>query len=197
MQLRTNPIPPANTTTIYIGTNANQLPADLALRETFRQLSPQSYALAIGEQGELRYCLKIEPSASYEKCLEAARKLSHNSWNHWSENLVLDNCLQENSNQQLSAIAAGLSQGRYKIGKWKSTAAADQSDFNLYLRRKGTLITDNSSSDPLLGGQGTDHSKLISAIRQSLILAEIELRIMDLVNAPANHKRPQDLAKWA
>ncbi|MEM6770469.1 MAG: leucyl aminopeptidase family protein [Bacteroidota bacterium] len=44
---------------------------------------------------------------------------------------------------------------------------------------------------------GKVSAKVQQMIRHERILANVQARVMKLVDAPANHKRPQDLAAWA
>lgn len=196
MKLRTSTKESSLATTIYLAATTDQLPNDTALAATFAQLSPQAHSLNVGVEGELRYCLRVDPEASYEKWQEAARLLSHQSCKHWSKDLVLDSYLEGENSQILSAVAGGLSLGRYRLGKWKSEEPTSHHEFNFSFKKKGVAVAINSSTDPILGISESEPAALV-AIRQSLLLAEVELRMMDLVNAPANKKRPQDLARWA
>lgn len=82
------------------------------------------------------------------------------------------------------AAINGLWQGSYQIGRYKTTNGASptvqQEDFQL------TVIIPEAQLETArkLGQRG-------------LIIAQAQTEMMDLVNAPANHKHPHDLAAWA
>ena len=80
----------------------------------------------------------------------------------------------------LGAFIGGLLLGTYSPGKWKSET------------RKHPF-----SADRLEIEAGKVSAKAEKAIAKEVALAETQLSIIALVDAPANMKRPQDLATWA
>ena len=67
--------------------------------------------------------------------------------------------------------------------------------------RSDRLKTD-ATPHPFAGGDAgavlvEDTPERRAATERALTLADVQARIMALVDAPANHKRPQDLAAWA
>jgi leucyl aminopeptidase len=82
----------------------------------------------------------------------------------------------------IEAITNGLGQGRYEIGKYKSAAQPETKPF------PDTL---------LFGVNQPESSSLSKTAQRGWTIADVQCRIMDLVNAPSNKKVPQDLAAWA
>ncbi|MCB0638585.1 MAG: leucyl aminopeptidase family protein [Lewinella sp.] len=71
--------------------------------------------------------------------------------------------------------------------------------------QQGRLKTDTPPGHPLQSSDSVltvivpeQHTAEVEqAVRRGQVIAESQCRIMDLVNAPSNHKTPQDLATWA
>lgn len=79
-----------------------------------------------------------------------------------------------------AAFVGGLLLGTYRPGRWKR-------------QRENHPLNDEALA--ISTGVGSKRGR--AAIRRETILAETQLRIMELVDAPANRKRPQHLAQWA
>ncbi|RMF02230.1 MAG: leucyl aminopeptidase, partial [Bacteroidetes bacterium] len=82
----------------------------------------------------------------------------------------------------VEAITNGLGQGRYQIGKYKTVSKDEKTTFPELLR---------------FGLAAPEASSLSRAAQRAWEIAEVQCRIMDLVNAPSNKKTPQQLAAWA
>ncbi|MEM6397230.1 MAG: leucyl aminopeptidase family protein [Bacteroidota bacterium] len=168
--------------------------------EFFNPESPEYYAATgLGNyehrafytaDGRQCYLLKLNPSESnYGKTLEAARLLAHKSNKNWPQKIVVDSLLKSADDIRLQAVVEGLSLGQYQIGKWKSQEVDKLPDIEITPLYFGKTIKDSEDREDAL--------RILSALEDKLILADIEKKIMDLVNAPANQKRPQMLADWA
>ena len=82
------------------------------------------------------------------------------------------------------AAVNGLWKGSYKIGKYKT---ANGEEPVVYQENFALSITTTRE----------DFAALETVVQRGLIVAQAQCEIMALVNAPANHKHPQDLANWA
>lgn len=87
---------------------------------------------------------------------------------------------EELAGKLLAAFIGGLLLGTYNPGKWKEKSAEHP-----------------FTAERMEVEAGKISPKAEAAIAREVVLAETQLRIMALVDAPANMKRPQDLATWA
>lgn len=84
----------------------------------------------------------------------------------------------------LDAAVNGLMLSRYDIGVFKSTTSEKP-----IFQRKGAEI--------LIDCPAAQADAALQAAQNSMRVASTQMRIFDLVNAPANKKTPQHLAEWA
>ncbi|MEL6392502.1 MAG: leucyl aminopeptidase family protein [Bacteroidota bacterium] len=160
-------------------------------------LKEYAYRLFYNSEGRLCFLLHIPSGHSnYGKTLEAARLLAHENKDQWPDELVLDSQLDAIDHPMLLAAVEGLSLGQYQIGKWKSEAAEHKTDTVLTV-----LYLGESLQSALEAHKDEIHTPTFEdfsiKLERTIVLADVEKKIMDLVNAPANHKRPQHLAEWA
>lgn len=99
---------------------------------------------------------------------------------------ILSNSATDDQSMEsvVEAIGRGIVLGTYSIGRYKTDKSPlysiDQEDacINFYLPSRAT-------------------ENVKKAGERGIIIAETQKRMLDLVNAPANHKRPEELANWA
>ncbi len=82
------------------------------------------------------------------------------------------------------AVVNGLFLSTYQLGKFKSEAG--EAHPLLEEKARVSLLVPESTEDSVQ-----------KAAQRAQLFASTQLEIFDLVNAPANHKSPQDLARWA
>lgn len=116
---------------------------------------------------------------SFQDFLKAARRLAHHHAAHWPQRVGLG-VPTDFSPYFLEACINGLLLGTYQIGRFKT---ADTTDYPF-----------GGPDSELFVGGASDAMK--PAIESARALATTQLRIFDLVNAPSNYKRPQDIAEW-
>ncbi len=117
---------------------------------------------------------------TFSSVLKAGRRLVHQYRKQlpariavlWPDDLSAD---------LLEAFINGMSLGTYQIGRYKTDKTGTEG-----FGGEATVLTIVS-----------EREGLEAAARRALIVAETQQRIFDLVNAPANFKRPADLAEWA
>lgn len=90
----------------------------------------------------------------------------------------------ESYEEAVEAAVSGLYQGSYRAGKYKSEGAA-VTDAEIFMQTVHMCVP-----EPQLG-------RCQLAIERGMVIAQTQLRIMDLVNAPSNFLRPADLGSWA
>ena len=91
----------------------------------------------------------------------------------------------ENFEEAVEAAVSGLYQGSYQAGKYKSEkAAAAVTDAEVFMQTVAMYVP------------GSQYERCLLAVERSTVIAQTQLRIMDLVNAPANFLRPADLGSW-
>ncbi|PSR13135.1 MAG: leucyl aminopeptidase [Bacteroidetes bacterium] len=101
---------------------------------------------------------------------------------------VLLSWLHDNTQPDVPALTeaavSGLWQGSYFLGRYKTdngtTHAVQQEGFRLQIALAEA-----------------DRTATITSAQRGLVLGQAQTEVMALVNAPANLKQPQDLAKWA
>ncbi|MEM8584701.1 MAG: leucyl aminopeptidase family protein [Bacteroidota bacterium] len=152
------------------------------------------------EQGQLCYLLRLKASRDqidYAQALDAARLLAYKNHKDWPNELIVDSYLGDIDDPKIFAVIEGLSLGMYQIGKWKSEPPKSAAGPDLTLLHFGKTLEQSLLEDGSESIRIEAENRLYERLQQTLILADVEKKIMDLVNAPANHKRPQDLAAWA
>ncbi len=89
-----------------------------------------------------------------------------------------------NSNTEIEEAIIGLFLGTYKIGRFKTEDNSTSHPFD-----------DESANITVVAD--LSEATAIKVANRGLAVAETQMRIMDLVNAPSNKKTPQILARWA
>ncbi len=128
---------------------------------------------------ELWYGLGKTPSAP--SVLKSMRLLFHKHREKWPEHIVLD--AKHLSLPQLEAVVNGMILGGYDLQLYKSKPKAASTFFG----SKGKLIVVADSPDDVIK----------ETVEKARLTALTQIRIMDLMNAPANKKPPRMLAEWA
>lgn len=153
---------------------------------TFRFLSPNDKELEgiLAPGGYLRtpkpdgYIVRLPTEATPAEFRSLARKLSHTEREQLHPKVDLQG--RKLKPNLLGAFIGGLLLGTYSPGKWKSE------------KKEHPFGADRMEIEA-----GKVSAKAEKAIAKEVALAETQLSIIALVDAPANMKRPQDLAAWA
>ncbi len=87
--------------------------------------------------------------------------------------------------QFTEAAVNGLMLSTYAIGRYKTGNSSDPHP----LASAETRVS--------IQYAGADAPAILKAARQGVAVAQAQIAVFDLVNAPANKKRPEDLAAWA
>lgn len=117
------------------------------------------------------------------------RLFSHKHTNKLDSQLTLsflhDNLIEGiDEEMYIEAAVNGLLLGQYNIGKYKNDATEEEHPM-------ATVHAEVSVLTKLA------EDKAIIAAKRGLAMAETQMSIFDLVNAPSNKKTPQHLAEWA
>ncbi|MBX2927856.1 MAG: leucyl aminopeptidase [Saprospiraceae bacterium] len=143
------------------------------------------WPLYIGEQRF--FLLGLGPNPGFSETLKAFRSFAHKFRLRLSSRIglsLLHRNAPENPAAFVEAAANGLALSAYRIGKFKTSNGDDHP-----LAGAGAQIT-------LLCESG-DNKTLHSAATRGLAIADTQMSMYDLVNAPANKKVPEDLKNWA
>jgi len=138
-------------------------------------LATGDYLLTLKPNG---FVVRISENPTPANVRELARRLSHNEANQLAAEVEFVDAPKDHA--LAAAFVGGLLLGTYQPGRWKS-------------EKKDHPLADDRMS--ICTGIGSKKGK--EAIQRETILAETQMSIMALVDAPANMKRPQDLARWA
>ena len=119
-----------------------------------------------------------------QKCF---RQLSHKYLTNVSPKIIVSflfNNHLESLDYRLEAIINGLALGTYEIGRFKTKTpkshSLNQPDTEIQIECEPEMIT-----------------PLTAAYKRGLAIAETQISVLDLVNAPSNKKVPGVLAQWA
>ncbi len=143
------------------------------------QLTTDKYRTLYNETGGVAYLIKTRADGKTAALREIARKLTHREGERLSNSLSL--CWQGGSEERLAAFANGLFLGTYTQGQWKEEVPQHplrQADSQLFV----------------IGQAAAQQAQQLA---RAYAQADTQMRCMDLLNAPANKKRPEDLAAWA
>jgi len=121
----------------------------------------------------------LPQGATAAKLRDLGHQLSHKEADQFKTEVEFVDAPRNHS--LTSAFLGGLLLGTYDPGRWKSKG-----------KNRHPLANDEMSISTGVGSQ-----KGRAAIFREMELAKTQLGIMALVDAPANMKRPQDLAAWA
>jgi leucyl aminopeptidase len=144
-------------------------------KELSGPLSAGAYLRTLQPDG---FIVRLPKDPSPARVRDLARGLSHKESEQFAREVEFVDAPHDHA--LAAAFVGGLLLGTYQAGRWKSETK------NHPLASKEMVIS-----------TGIGSKKGREAIKREMELAETQLRIMALVDAPANKKRPQDLAKWA
>lgn len=132
-----------------------------------------TYQLLYGEQGNRIYLLGIGAPKDAVKIEQAFRKLCFETKKYWSANMQVQ--ADQLNMEAVKKAAIGLEMASYEIGQFKSKKE----------KQASLHITFAAQQD------------LSSALKEGQLTGETINKIKQLVDAPANHKTPEFLGKWA
>jgi leucyl aminopeptidase len=112
------------------------------------------------------------------KCL---RTLFYKQKDRWPDQITLD--ARELSDEWLTAAINGMMLGGYKLWLYKS----EDKPYSKFFGKEGTLTVWAKEND----------SQTEKVIARAKATAAVQMRVMDLMNAPGNKKPPRILAEWA
>lgn len=138
-------------------------------------VKPGGYLRTVKPDG---FVVRLPKDATPAKMRDLAHQLSHQEAKQFRVEVEFIDAPRDHA--LTAAFVGGLLLGTYDPGRWKSEAK------NHPLANDKTVIS-----------TGIGSKKGRAAISREMDLAETQLGIMALVDAPANMKRPQDLAAWA
>ncbi len=138
-------------------------------------LTPGNYHRTVSPDG---FIVRLNENASSATVREQFRLLSHKEAGQFNTEIKLETGKAKGA--WVAAAVGGLLLGSYRPGRWKSDAKAHP------LAKAGSQID-----------TGKQSKKTEALIAKEIILADTQLSIIALVDAPANVKRPQYLAQWA
>lgn len=138
-------------------------------------LSPNAYLRTLEPNG---YVIRLPKDPTPASVRQLAHRLSHTEAKQFKAQIQLAN--NDFGDELVAALVGGLLLGTYRPGRWKEETEAHP----LASTERIMAVGDLSAS-----GQ--------AQLEREVILAETQLRITALVDAPANVKRPQYLAEWA
>ncbi len=131
--------------------------------------------------------LGLGKNPAFAEVLKCFRVLSHKYKQKLSKDTaisLLHQPLPENAATWVEAAVNGLALGAYQIGRHKTGNS------------EGHPLRDPDASLLLYLPENLQQAG-ITAARKGFEIAEIQQRIFDMVNAPANKKTPADMAAWA
>jgi leucyl aminopeptidase len=137
-------------------------------------LQPGEYQSLPGEGGSRYWLLRIDPDWDFQATLTAARQLVYENRDKFDRQLDLFWDVAA-ATDTLEAFVNGLVLGTYSTKRWVSN---DEEKTPWELRVSCTAADR-------------------AAVRRGFAIADTQMRIMDLVNAPSNYKTAGHLAAWA
>jgi leucyl aminopeptidase len=139
------------------------------------QLKPGSFLRRLDAPGIV---VRLPEEATPPRARNLGHKLSHQAADFLATNLHLT--AEGISPELIGEFIGGLLLGSYRPGKWKS-------------EKKAHVLGEGAGAVYIQDAK----EEVVAAAERALILADVQQRIMALVDAPANIKRPQFLAEWA
>lgn len=124
------------------------------------------------------FIVRLPKDATSANLRDLAHQLSHKEADQFKTEVEFVDAPRDHS--LTAAFVGGLLLGTYDPGRWKQEA-------------KNHPLAE----DKMVISTGVGSKKGRASIAREMELAETQLSIMALVDAPANMKRPQDLANWA
>jgi leucyl aminopeptidase len=132
-----------------------------------------TYQLLYDKNGNKVYALGLGEEKDAVKIGEAFRKLCFDTKKYWKENIQV--YAEHLSKDAVKKAAIGLEMASYEVGQFKSKSEEKN-------KVKVTFVSSKDISKTIEEGKAT---------------GETINRIRALVDAPANHKTPEHLGKWA
>jgi leucyl aminopeptidase len=136
--------------------------------------------LSVFHNAKKYYLFGLGESPTFESTLHVFIKSSVNRLNKFSKEIAIDFAGlsgEANFSELLDASVNGLISATYDISLYKSDKE------NSFQFSEIHLVCENSESNQEAGNRGKN-------------TAEVQHRMMDLVNAPANYLQPKHLAEW-
>jgi leucyl aminopeptidase len=144
-------------------------------KELKNSISPGGYLRTIKPDG---FVVRLPKGATPSKLRDLAHQLSHKEAGQFKAEVEFVDAPRDHA--LTAAFVGGLLLGTYDPGRWKS-------------ERKTHPLAD----DKMVISTGIGSKKGRAVIAREMEMAETQLSIMAMVDAPANMKRPQHLAAWA
>ena len=139
------------------------------------ELAPGHYLRVLDPNG---YVVRLPTDPTPAKVRRLARGLAHKEAKQFRPQVDLADATSDPA--LTAAFVGGLLLGTYRPGRWKTDGQAHP-----------------LTGDRMAISTGIGSKRGRQLIHREMVLAETQLRIMALVDAPANKKRPRDLAAWA
>lgn len=156
--------------------NSSTIRVLTAEEKSFRETLPPGSCSRELKSGD--YVVRLKKGATAADVREQFRSLSHQEATSLQPRINLT--AKKVSGELLAAMVGGLLLGGYRADGLRQDAGTHP------------LLTAEAAIEV-----GKVPGKTEQMIRREMILAETQRSIMALVDAPANHKRPQHLAQWA
>ena len=138
-------------------------------------ITPGNYLRTVKPDG---FVVRLPEGATPTKLRNLAHELSHKEAKQFKPEVEFVDAPRDHD--LTAAFVGGLLLGTYDPGRWKN-------------EKKNHPL----AADKMVVSTGVGSKKGRAAIFRETELAKTQLGIMALVDAPANMKRPQDLAAWA
>jgi len=155
------------------------------LQQNFKAESDETHL--IYTQNQCIILLGLGQNPTFKDLIKKFRRFSHRNRNMLSKKLTVNFLYQPINNdiaKWIEACVNGLILGTYQIGRFK-TKDNKQHPFQ------------QSDSILCIGLPASQKAIAKNAAKKGLAIAETQIRIFDLVNAPSNKKLPANLAQWA
>lgn len=150
----------------------------------WNRIPDNKYRTLFAADGSVAYLFKIDSGSTATSLEELGRKVSFREKDRLDKKLAIywnPNTKNENGNDSLlAAFTTGILLGTYDVGRYRKD-------------EKAHPLAATDSHVYVLG----ERSGLVDTMGRAYQIADTRMRCMELVNAPANKKRPQDLAQWA
>jgi leucyl aminopeptidase len=132
-----------------------------------------SFQLLYGKSGNKIYLLGLGEKKDSAKMEQAFQKLCFETKKYWNKEMQIH--AKRLSSEEIKKAAIGIELASYEIGKFKSETKKPKSH---------TIVFCCAAKDK-------------NAFAEGKLIGETTNRIKALVDAPANHKTPEFLGKWA
>jgi leucyl aminopeptidase len=158
----------------FRGAVAPQPPHKPTADATAFDLEPGEYQSLPGENGARYWLFRLDPEWDFAATLTATRKLIYDHREKFARKIDLFWSAADD-NTTLEALVNGLVLGTYSPKRW-SSEPNDKEPWELRV-----------SCPPVCE----------PAVRRGFAVADTQMRVMDLVNAPSNYKTATQLGAWA